>query len=389
MEASITDSIILDEGYSRGLLRAALREGYARPLGEPTEQDTKEIVTSYKRSRFSERALGFALLYPNVYLYHLCDALDLSPLMKELPIRVLTPRSAELNYYSYLRSKEGNQNAIDFAPAVLPRLGYLVRGAKPKAFRITKNNYNIFLAAVQRCPEPIDLIFDSKIFEFGIDSYATEFAVSKDSFLSQLQKNPENRKEIQAWITLKTIVMIGKISQIISDTTGLVEHSGKLRSPAAISWTIPASVQRSEYWNSIQDPAQAAIKCFYIFLKEVDAFPDISSIEDVLRLRNDPRIENWRNSIGEWASAIRSSSITGERKVRREIKAAMRDLRYVGKLRKVSGLLMFFSLPVAVAEAMIGVLGPGIMLSTFSTMAEIYSRHREWKLRWMFLGRVR
>ena len=66
-------AIILDEWYSKGLIRQVLIEGYVSPVGiEDHDRLGRIIFSGYRRAKLSERALALVLLYPTIYLYDAC-----------------------------------------------------------------------------------------------------------------------------------------------------------------------------------------------------------------------------------------------------------------------------------------------------------------------------
>lgn len=91
--------------------------------------------------------------------------------------------------------------------------------------------------------------------------------------------------------------------------------------------------------------------------------PVVSSIADVLRLREDRRIRDFRGKISQWAEALK----TGEANLidlKKELTDANRKIKTIGEWEKVSTWVTFFSLPVDVALALSGF---GLPISTMTS----------------------
>src|SRR5689334_17065048 len=82
------ERIILDERYSWGLLRAAEREGFVQDSGIDTIL-YQDLAASWRKSRLTQRALAFALLYPDVTLFHYrSEVIDASRLSAAINLEI-------------------------------------------------------------------------------------------------------------------------------------------------------------------------------------------------------------------------------------------------------------------------------------------------------------
>jgi hypothetical protein len=391
------DAILLDENLSRGLIRQSLQDGYAkRAASSESETDPtlikvdQNIMSSYRRSRLSSKALEYLLLYPEIYLYHPCEIVDLSRLAKYIPFKIVVPDSLNTKSLSYLCSDEGYQTAMSFKPVLLPILRYRSRNEILKDLKITNETYDIYVDSFRRggsvgnYENLIEMLKDPRIFRMIAKSYGLDTDSLHDLLL---KRDRESRLDFYGEMALKLMPYTTDISNHLVDMLGLLRSSGSLNIPAASSYTIPIKYTKGERFTPNYYTDEETMRCFYIFLEEIDSFPVVETIDDVLKLRDDKRIINWRGAIRDWSIELRAGNAEAEKNMRRSIRSAIRDLKRLGAVKNISGLMTVVSLPVAIYEAMAQLIGPGFAMTGLSIAIEGYSRSIEWKHKWLLLGR--
>jgi len=81
--------------------------------------------------------------------------------------------------------------------------------------------------------------------------------------------------------------------------------------------------------------------------------PVVNSIKDVLRLREDRKIKDFRNKIFEWTMILKEGE-TNLSKIKREIIETNKKLKTIGKCERVSTWITFLSLPANIALTLSG-----------------------------------
>ncbi|GAI33009.1 unnamed protein product, partial [marine sediment metagenome] len=77
------------------------------------------------------------------------------------------------------------------------------------------------------------------------------------------------------------------------------------------------------------------LRAYQIYHSEVEVFPELRTIKDVLRLRQKPEIRDFRDCLREWGRRLRAGDYGGEQAMRQEIGKANQELRRLGPARKV------------------------------------------------------
>ncbi len=403
-----SDSIILDHRYSLGLIRQALHDGYAtaRPLDEHDEgwrAIQRKQITAYRRSKSYRTALEYLLLYPTIHLYHFPDDyVDLSRLQEHVTIKIVDP-VVDLGASS-LHFERRLQIAQSFRPILLPMLQRRSDLTKNQLTRLY-DSYAQYAALLEASGSNSigEVLFSAnnqgfKRFISSLDdqgilmSVLSRIGASEPDFVrSIIHPDPDDPRIRDRWYMGLSIVAqllpVDTLSEVTEELAGLLDASGELGAPIAASWRMPRSYTKGMSVDRPPEMEESFLRCFYIFLEEVDAFPVVESIDDVLRLRENRHIENWRQALLEWSLEIRAGRLESEREMRREIRAAMRDLRRVGTMRTISGLMTVLGLPIGVAELVMGIVGPGFALTSVSVGLEGYSRAKQSQHQWLLLGR--
>jgi hypothetical protein len=134
------------------------------------------------------------------------------------------------------------------------------------------------------------------------------------------------------------------------------------------------------------DEAQAARRTVRIFFKNLLLVPRIASFDDVLRLREDRRIDAFRKRIFAFAKLLQAGDVSSEDRLKKEIEESNEAVRSLGKYRRASTFMVGISVPVAVASflahAPLGLITAPIGVSLFT-----YQQLKTKKNEWILLGR--
>lgn len=127
-------------------------------------------------------------------------------------------------------------------------------------------------------------------------------------------------------------------------------------------------------------------QAFQIFLEEIEFVPRLTKIDDVLRLRGDKRIKNFRETLYQWSLILREGNIAAERRIRHDIREANKGLKQLGEWEKVGQWVTYISLPLSVASVFIG-MPLGLVLTPISLTSRVYTDLQKRKYRWLMIGR--
>jgi len=131
--------------------------------------------------------------------------------------------------------------------------------------------------------------------------------------------------------------------------------------------------------------------CFRIYRltlqQELGLMPKLDSITDVLRLREHKGIGRLRQALSQLTTEIRSGDGHAANRMRAEVRRASDGLRRLGKVRRVQRWTTYFSLSVAVAEAIIAAPVIGPLIAAISGGLELWSHTREKKHDWVMVLR--
>ena len=112
----------------------------------------------------------------------------------------------------------------------------------------------------------------------------------------------------------------------------------------------------------------------------------MTSLEAVLELRENKRIRNFRETLHFWANEMKKSDPSYEKKIRRDIRKANKELKRIGSYRKIGRWVTYLSLPVTVASLLSGIPA-GLILTPIGFSTYIASDLLERKYKWMLMGR--
>lgn len=123
---------------------------------------------------------------------------------------------------------------------------------------------------------------------------------------------------------------------------------------------------------------------YRILLEEVEYIPRLNTVEDVLELRQDKRIEDFRNVISEWSIAIMEGN-RKEENIRREIRKANKELKHYPKHVKISGWATYISVPLVIVDILTQIPIASV-LSLVSGIYNFKSNRAKKKNNWLLIG---
>lgn len=112
-----------------------------------------------------------------------------------------------------------------------------------------------------------------------------------------------------------------------------------------------------------------ACQLFRIHLDEIRFMPHLETIEDLLRLRSHPALDDFRVSLMEWLDRVNNGETEVEEKYRKSIQVANAELKKLDKWKPLkSGYTLVASLAVSAADYFMGT-GYGFLLAPASVAA--------------------
>lgn len=136
---------------------------------------------------------------------------------------------------------------------------------------------------------------------------------------------------------------------------------------------------------SIPTDKDNAYSIYKIILDEINYIPKLHSIEDVMRLKNDKRIADFRDVINEWSIAVNVGDVNQVLKLKKNIRLANSEFKKLANYRKVGGWVTYISLPFIIVDMLIGI-PIGTILTTIGGITQFQSDQLNKKHQWLLLG---
>jgi len=124
-----------------------------------------------------------------------------------------------------------------------------------------------------------------------------------------------------------------------------------------------------------------------IYLKEALLIPQIHTIEDVLRLRNDPNIHYFREKIFSWGDKLRNGEFGSEDTIRREIREANEAIKGLDQWKTISAWTTYISIGLDVLGLLLNLPLTLISTTPLGLTLDIAIKRKEKSYRWLLLGR--
>ena len=384
-----TTGIILDFHWATALWGACLRDGYA----SLKKGNDKKGSEKCRRSGLKQQALEMLLLYNKVYVFN-DDGLDLSRLEAEGLIEWLPSMPANpwlhkppfLHYlWDFIAASEdsggpefvGEEDYWDMFPSSYKEdLQFFKEGLLP--FLRTEKE---LISGVYSCT------IDATLYDICYD-VLTDVTI-RDSLLNVLKSDRKESNFDRAAHIMHVKYLCQRVMHDIHELRSLLGASGSLSMPVLSRRLGPIRrARKNNKRNTLiaADKEENTYRAYQILLDEVEMFPLVRSISDVLRLREDKRIDTFRTTLHEWAHCFAGGDHRGESRMRRAIHTANRDLAKVGTLKKVGRWLTYLSLPTGIASIMSG-FPIGLALTPLGAGLRVAADVRERRHRWILLGR--
>jgi hypothetical protein len=122
-----------------------------------------------------------------------------------------------------------------------------------------------------------------------------------------------------------------------------------------------------------------------LFLDEIQHFPVIESLDDVLRLRSNKDFSQFKSILHQWMTAISSGDISAANSIRSEIRKSNEALRRVIKCEAVGRYFVYVGLPLVVLDAIaLPIFSAALSVAGFGVQA--YADWQRRKHRWLMIG---
>lgn len=164
----------------------------------------------------------------------------------------------------------------------------------------------------------------------------------------------------------------------------LMEASYELNAPILTNIKRVPEVETNWNIQGLNTQAKIAVA---IYMKETLLIPKIDTIEDVLRLRDDPHIRYFREKIFAWARKLQNGEFGTQEAIRREIREANEAIRGLGKWRTISAWTTYISIGLDIFSLFLSL--PVTLLTTtpLGLTLDYITRRKESQYRWLLLGR--
>lgn len=369
--------ITRDVSVATGLIKAGLDSGLIR-FKEPDSDEIRRLIEREKsdiaHSTADTLALELLLLYGKLYLHEIeVSHLDLRGMINE--------DLCEIVPWAAFQRKDGPLGVVvpEEEAKLFPMLEHLVSSPYflhyfdsfasdyPELFPDFSNNRNDIIYALATSPQ----------YQLEVKGRATDLIRRKFAGGGRDIENELARPK----------VAVGYCVLLLHSTYSALRCSADLGIPAFFVPTThveptPALVElrppeNREYWRAYQ-----------IFLSEAELVPVVRRMKDVLKLREDKRLEDFRNRVYEWSMAIRSGDRSAEQRIRKEIARANQALKSLGVCRRAGRMVAYLGLPVAITEGLFGMPPQvGLSISAAGLAIELGAKQIEWSKRWMLVGR--
>ncbi len=330
------EGIILDRDYSEGFIAAAFSNGYLK-FRCKTKDDAEladSFITRIRRSRFKKKSLELALLFKDVHLNDPFQLADFGRLYEEGVIsshRITTPeRHRKLN----LRD-----------PAIAKLLEPVLLKGLYTAIKKFDQDFKKSPGFVHRYVR--GLLDFMILWESGLPQEAVEtpnFIPIRNTLIKQGNAVLYIDKLFDQ--ALKT----DKIHPFVAHCVALSLEIESILSlmDFSIEKNLPFATSRIRLYRGkkeLETLQETYTLCALLFKEEVKYAPVVDSIDDLLRLREKPEINRFREVMNMWKMAMLKGEIDIAERMRVDISKANKEIRKLDKWKNVDKWLYYFTLP--------------------------------------------
>jgi len=378
---SKVSQIILDAEISFGLQACLIKENLARPRSD--DWITREVTR--RGSRRSRQALEYLLLYEQVLIPArssqvdlLGDATEFCTIIPDDSKWWKRPEWMDWGVEYFMTIKSGKYKPYVSDPSEIS----IFKAFTKRDISYLKSIRLFLLPYLRTRPSSFVLPVSSDFFDTVIGIINGD--PFERHFWSEIGKHPE--RDRFAW-ELK--LYAHRIFEELKELEWLMSKSASLGIPVATPRVkIPrVKVQKGAALENdiLFDPNY--LRAYQIYHSEIEVFPELRTIKDVLRLRRKPEISQFRDCLMEWATCLRASDYDAEKEMRQEIRRATHELKRLGPVRKVGWWSTVMSLPVGIAELLVGSIGiGGLVLASIGTACLARSEKIKKKHGWLLIG---
>jgi len=206
----------------------------------------------------------------------------------------------------------------------------------------------------------------SSVYEINFDDYSNGLSKERNFGLpsrSEYQGHPQFMGELEEHLI--NMGLDGEVKDLANeirranDTVPIflsryVEMRGIIDRATNTGHPICANFEDGDYKPDLS-LGESALQLCRIHLDEVRSVPYMRSIDDVLRLRGNPHISNFRESIFEWLDRISAGETDVEGKYREKIRLANKEIEKLDRWRHLnSPYTIGAGLAVGVADVIFG-----------------------------------
>jgi len=374
--------IVLDAEISLGLQVCLAKGGFAKP-----ESDSWIPRRALKRGeRYYRRALDYLLLYDQVLIpiddcwVELTDnASEFCKIMPDRPKWRLLPKWKDWALEYMLQISDTSKKIHHHYKTDISEIPILNVFTK-KDINLLYSIRSFLLPYLRTRPS----VFYRSLHSGEFDMAMAYIIKNQDAmnFWSDIGKKSRTERDKLAW---DLELYVSRIFMELKQLEWLMSKSANLNVPVA---TPRVKIKKDKVNKKGIPPSDDSYwKAYQIYLEEIEIFPDLRTINDVIRLRQKPEIKKVRNSLREWSLCIRAGEENAEKEMRKEIKNAIHKVKRLGPVKKIGWWSAVMSLPIGIAELLIGSPGiGGLILASLGTASLIYSRKMKKQNDWFLIG---
>jgi len=198
------------------------------------------------------------------------------------------------------------------------------------------------------------------------------------SFENHLKKSVEFSLRRDA----KKFVSIHAFWRSLFELTNMLSYSQKSDSPLFLPSAVDVSSRNIDTSIELTDDA---IQIYRLYLTERGTLPRIKTLDDLIRLMNDKRLNNFRNVMNRWTAIASSENGKAISQIRADINSAKKEIESLGKYHNVGRIIGYVSIPIAVIDLLLG--SPiGLLLTPIGPGIDLYSHMKLKKFGWLNFG---
>lgn len=220
-------------------------------------------------------------------------------------------------------------------------------------------------------------LYDESLVQFfrghGLQGYSGK---SREASVSKYQKRKFNEIRSDLILDYEQLVFLKEYLKLKE----ILDFSAKYGVPVKSSNRM---VDRSELLMNVN--REYSYRVYQVMLEEVQYLPRVESLEDVMRLRNNKFIHQFKQVVEHWSMVIREGDWKRELRVRQEIRKANLELKKIEEHEKINGFVTYLALPFIVFDLFIG-FPTGSILTAISGAYQFKIDKIKRKQEWLMIG---